>query len=274
MGYIFRKFIFLFVLLVLGYAYYYKNAILYIPLNNHNKIQVPKHIVWSRNCNQYMEWLHNQAIPISSNTLCPWSKLTQNSIVEFAFNDLNLYIPGEYIWQNNFDTPGNDSIHLIFKYPDMIATTNKDGNSNINVILYTSSLTTTCIDNQCDASQAEYKNITNIAYNDTQEIPNTVEKLYKLPESKLIAYKINNQEEFLIRGNPLNPDYWLHCDGVKYNKNPSHKCKTYVNYNNKINIYYDFDYINLLQYHDDIRNKISEKIHQFQYKPFLEKNNL
>ncbi|MFV9876223.1 MAG: hypothetical protein AB8U25_06970 [Rickettsiales endosymbiont of Dermacentor nuttalli] len=275
MSYILKRIIFLLVVFLLSYAYYHKRTILYISVDEHHKIQIPKQIVWSRNCDQYMEWLHNQNISISFTTICPWSQLTQDSIVEFAFNDLNLYIPGEYIWQNKLDNTNNEYIHLILKYPDMIASTDKNNENNsynINVILNPLPLNKTCINHSCtNISEIEYMNITNITSNAAQNIPNKIEKLYKLSKFKLIAYKINNIEEFLIRGNPLKPSYWLYCDGGKYSKNPHPKCKSYMNYNDKINIYYDFDYTSLLDSHNEIKNKILEKIDQFRYETFVQR---
>jgi hypothetical protein len=73
--------------------------------------------------------------------------------------------------------------------------------------------------------------------------------------------------EYLLRGDPLKPDYWLQCASAKASNNCSTCCNTTFNYNNNLYVKYSFSRERILKTHDDLRAKIISKIDEFNALP-------
>ena len=118
-----------------------------------------------------------------------------------------------------------------------------------------------------DTSKISYESLTGISWNKKNNIPNQIKKLYNLPKEKLIAYDINHSSDFLIRGNPLSPDYWVQCIPREVSENSSASCSTVFDYNDKIYVDYSFSRTYLLKDHEDLRARIIAKIDEFRMPP-------
>lgn len=259
-----------------GYSYYYyQSGVLYLTLNDgKTKVQIPREIVRDEDCTKYKIWFEKHFTPMMARSnRCPWAKV-KGAIAEFVLNGVNFYIPREYLWQNSREPDGEvESINLMFKYPEMTSATGGEANRdyNVRVSLESTYQRVNCREeNICDqVGQEKYEHNTGIDWNNKNNKPNIIKKLYELPKENLTAYEINNKHDFLIKGDPLRPDYWLDCDGGKYGPNFHPHCETYTNYNNKFYLNYFFSRHFLLEKHDDVKAKILEKINQFQQTPSL-----
>jgi hypothetical protein len=123
------------------------------------------------------------------------------------------------------------------------------------------------MENSTDTSKISYESLTAISWNKKNNIPNQIKKLYNLTKEKLIAYDINNSSDFLIRGNPLSPDYWIRCTPREVSENSSASCNTVFDYNDKIYVDYSFSRTYLLKDHADLRARIIAKIDEFRMPP-------
>ena len=200
---------------------------------------------------------------------CPWSKTPKGEIGEFEINGVKLYVPRNYLlFDKKIPDGDTDGITLLMKYPDMTPAGDDPDSDSYHVMVSIDSpkMWGCCRDeNECtELDKRRYKNSSYINTNNEKKIPNKIEKLYDLPLEGLIAYRINDHEELLVRGDPLNPEYWLECVSEKGSTDSSTSCKTTFNYNNKIYVEYYFSREYVLKNHDELRAKVISKINEFQ----------
>jgi hypothetical protein len=260
--------------IIVGYNFLKPERLFIVSQDRSFKIEIPRDIVKAHDCKAYKEWLHKHATPmLISSDRCPWSKPPKGPIGEFEINGVKLYVPRNYLlFDKRIPDGDTDNLTLLMKYPEMTAAGDASGRNDYHVMVSIDSpkMWGCCKDfNECqDLDKRRYRNFTNINSNNEKDVPNIVKKLYELPEERLSAYNINtNGYEYLLRGDPLKPDYWLQCAPEEASKNCSTCCGTTFNYNNELYVKYSFSRERILKTHDDLRNKIVSKINSFQQMP-------
>ena len=239
-------------------------------IDGKTSIEVPQDIVKEKDCKKYKEWLDKWATPmIIASDRCPWSKAPKSAIGEFEIKGVKLYIPRNYLLFDKKIPDGNtEGVVLLMKYPYMTPAGDDKERNVFHVSVLIDSKRGCSNEKPCvDTSKKWYENSSGISWNKKNNIPNQIKKLYDLPKEKLIAYRVNNKSEFLIRGNPLNPDYWMRCASAEAAGDSSTSCSTVFDYNNKIYVDYDFSRTYLLKDHDELRARIIAKIDEFRIPP-------
>lgn len=256
------------------------------------KIAIPPEIVKSKDCNKYHEWFHSHMTPlIIGSDRCPWTKKPKGPIGEFIINGEKFWIPRKYLWPDTQIPDGyhNDGMNLLMIYPDMTPPTGKQSEDERNREILVSLNSAYYFDQYrlkgrcdeagygtCDAAQHKYIHMTNFKRLSEEEKKIYPKNMGYVPDLDVTAYKHEpgTFESFYIRGDKYAPSYWLLCDD-----DPPHKdwslggcrsclsCHSYFNWSDKLYIEYRFHRVNLVLYHDEIRQKITNKLKEFQQQP-------
>jgi hypothetical protein len=230
------------------------------------KVEIPKDIVKQKDCKKYKEWLEKWATPmIIASDRCPWAKAPEGKIGKFEINGVKFYIPRDYLLFDKKEPDGEtELVSLLMEYPNMTPAGYAKERNVFYVKVRIDGKDWCNKEKLCeDTGKTSYATATSIAWNKKNNISNIIKKLYELPKEDLAAYRINNSSEFLIRGNPLNPDYWMRCATEEAAGDSSVSCNTVFDYNDKIYIDYDFSRKYLLKDHDNLRAQIIAKINEF-----------
>ena len=261
----------IFIIFLILFSYLNKDHRLFITLiDGKTSIEVPQDIVKQKDCQKYKEWFDKWATPmIVASNRCPWSKMPKGAIGEFEINGIKFYIPRNYLLFDKKEPDGEtELVTLLMKYPNMTPAGNAKERNMSYVSVRIDGKEWCSKEKPCtDTSKISYESLTAISWNKKNNIPNQIKKLYNLTKEKLIAYDINNSSDFLIRGNPLSPDYWIRCTPREVSENSSASCNTVFDYNDKIYVDYSFSRTYLLKDHADLRSRIIAKIDEFRMPP-------
>lgn len=273
--YLCKKFVwitFLVFILFLVFVYYSnKDQRLFVTLiDEKTKVEIPKDIVKQKDCKRYKEWLKKFATPMTiASDRCPWAKAPEGKIGKFDINGVKFYIPRDYLLFDKKEPDGDiGGVVLLMNYPDMTPAGNIKESSVFNVSVLIDGKIGCSSEKPCDDKvKTWYKNSSGISWNKKNNISNIIKKLYELPKENLVAYEINGDSDFLIRGNPLNPDYWIKCIPIEVSDESSVSCNTIFDYNDKIYVDYSFSRKYLLKDHDNLRDQIIAKMNEFRVPP-------
>jgi len=274
-NYLCKKFVWItfliFITFLLLIYYSNKDHKLFVTLiDGKTKIEIPKDIVKQKDCKKYKEWLKRWATPmIIASDRCPWAKAPEGKIGKFEINGVKFYIPRDYLLFDKKEPDGEtELVSLLMKYPNMTPAGYARERDVFYVKVRVDRKVWCTEEKPCiNASKTWYESSSGISWNKKNNISNQIKKLYELPKERLTAYRVNNSSEFLIRGNPLNPDYWMRCASAEAAGDSSVSCSTVFDYNDKIYIDYSFSRKYLLKDHDNLRAQIIAKINEFRIPP-------
>jgi hypothetical protein len=74
-------------------------------------------------------------------------------------------------------------------------------------------------------------------------------------------------DEFYLRGDRFKPSYWLKCHPGGKSENGKALCETKLAIDDRLKLKYSFTKTDLLPHHDKVREKVIEKIRQWQQPP-------
>ncbi len=189
-------------------------------------------------------------------------------------------VPREYMWLGRYDPDGDakDGLYLMFHYPDMTPgdADAKDASHNIKVTIKYP--VNDCVPQE-DGGCLPHPIDTFLYYSAVKNHHHIVSNAELDDKTDMSVFRwhflktdgaISNPYKFYFRGNRLNPDYWLRCN-IPENERQVLTCDTEYYLTGRLIVNYWFLGKNL-PFHDDIRNKLTQKLTSFIINPPQEEN--
>lgn len=265
---------------LLRYCLFHEKFITHVRLNDGvTRVPIPEKIIRSKDCEAYHQWFYSHVTPLAKwSDRCPWAAPPTSSIGEFTVGGTKFWIPRKYLWPDQKEPDGETiSMLMLLVYPDMTPVTNDDEKSKcekedyctIKLSIKSSQKHIGCKMYKCDIADYEYKYSIDSSDLDVKKSLVSPKEIKYLPELDLTLYTATTvNDQYYIRGNKYQPDYWLNCHAGSRNQMRNQRgdplCKSVFNLNQNIYIEYSFNKTDLLIHHDDIRKKIIEKLNQWQ----------
>lgn len=235
------------------------------------RVRIPRLIVLQKDCAAYKEWFESRFTPLSASTdRCPWTKPPKGNIGEFIINGEVFHIPRDYlIFDKNIpDGETVSGVLLMAVYPDMRPATWKkeEFDDQITISIDPVRGWEGCVDRKpciyckfkdyCTPSQLKYEYWSGMSDLNLKDLETYFIEEEHLPGLNLKRYKAGSRlTKYYVRGDPLKPSYWLMCIG---------SCESHFDFNSKIRIEYRFDENKHLQNHDEVKERVLEKLKKWQ----------
>jgi hypothetical protein len=231
--------------------------------------QVPPDIVASKDCERYQAFVHSLVRPLFvPDDTCPWPWSKVTSVAHFTMKGVKVEVPREYLFSSR-GTPDGETggISFLFRYPGM-EPTSADGDQSHNILVGLK-IRGYCRVLPCKEEAAAYFLKNKIREQvEPSQTPTLIEKmagglaLYGYDK----AFKRGYSMEFYIKGDPLQPDYWLWCppsvrpDEV-LRRNP--RCDGVIDLADNLYATYSFRKKPLLDHQLEIQQGIRNRLQSF-----------
>ncbi len=258
-------------LVVLAVAYYIsvQKHLYLVGAGGAIKIRIPQEIVDNKDCDGYEEFAGKQVRPgFIPPLVCPWREV--EPVGKFIIRDITFKIPREYLWLGYRKADGEtESVHVMVKFPTMDAA-NDFGEQGMNIpvtINGRADKKEVCYKEHCvDLAQSSYISMSHLSqYLRGNKEEYKPKKQPRLPEMAIDRYwfRVSNDrdDDFFIKGSPLNPSYWLKCGVVQEKFNS--RCESSLIYKNNMKVSYSFRRGTLMEQHAEIREQIINKLNQW-----------